>query len=84
MNIMLKIELDRLELLETYPKCIRKIQKVGWLPFFKRYSDHDTKVTCTFALGFEGAGNSRRFEVCSDQRLDNRRNKASTRRRELV
>jgi hypothetical protein len=53
MNTALKNELDGVELLEAYPKCKRRIKKVGSLPFFLKYSGHNMAVTREFTLGFD-------------------------------
>jgi hypothetical protein len=51
---VLIIKLDETELLEAYPKCRRKINKAGWIPFFLKYSRHNTEATREFVLVFDG------------------------------
>jgi hypothetical protein len=55
MKSALKIELDGVELLESYPKCRKRIEKESSLPFFLKYSGQNTKITKAFTLGFNGS-----------------------------
>jgi hypothetical protein len=55
MKSALRIEPDGAELLEAYPKCRKRIEKAGWLPFFLKYSGHNSEVTKAFTLGFDGS-----------------------------
>jgi len=45
MRSTLRVEPDGVEILEAYPKCWRKIEKAGWMPFFLKYNGHNVEVT---------------------------------------
>lgn len=54
MRYVVRYEPQGPALLDTYPQSKARLEKVGWLPLFMKYSNHNLEVTNSFTLNLNG------------------------------